>query len=85
VFQRIAEPHMAALYVKDCHWQGERLADTPLGKGRVNRGMVRHCKPAEFRGPISLHVEYGNAKAVEPHLDALGHDLTTLRQWLSTP
>lgn len=85
VFQKLAEPHMEALYVKDCHWQGERLANTPLGKGRVDRDMVRRCKPAGFQGPLSLHVEYVAAKAVEPHLDALGHDLTTLRQWLTAP
>ncbi len=79
----VAKPFIAALYVKDCRWEGANLANVPLGQGRVDRAMVRRCKPAGFQGPISLHVEYVKAAGIEPHLAALASDRDTLRQWLA--
>ena len=82
VLQSVAEPHLGAICVKDFRWGDPKPENVPLGEGRVDRGFLRRVKQADFRGPIALHIEYLEQAGVEPNIEALGHDLATLRKWL---
>lgn len=76
------KPHIAAVFVKDFDWNGRQAKHVPLGQGRVDSAFFRMLERDDFRGPISLHVEYlGDADAKE-NLAALQRDFATLRGWL---
>jgi sugar phosphate isomerase/epimerase len=83
VLQSVAEPHMGAVCVKDFRWGESRAENVPLGEGRVERRFFRRLKQAGFAGPVSLHIEYLQQAGVEPNIEAMGHDLVTLRKWLA--
>ncbi len=83
VVQNLVEPHLGAVCVKDFVWDNGRAAHVPLGEGRVDPGFVHRLHKMPFRGPYSLHVEYLPREGVQPNIDALGRDLTVLRQWLA--
>jgi sugar phosphate isomerase/epimerase len=75
-------PHIGAVFVKDFDWRGRRAEHVPLGDGRVDREFFQMLERDDFRGPISLHVEYLGDADASANLAALQRDLATLRGWL---
>lgn len=83
-FRMIAD-HVAAVYVKDFQWIGEKLTNVPLGEGRVKESFFETLKNMNFQGPISLHEEYLDHRApklVDQHLQAIETDLNVLKSWM---
>lgn len=83
VLFNLARPHLGAVYVKDFRWNGRKPENAPLGQGQVDPKFISILKQSQFRGPISLHVEYLQREGVEPNVVALKDDLATLRSWLA--
>lgn len=79
----LMKPHLAAVYVKDFRWNGNKPENVPLGTGRVNKSFFPMIAKAGFTGPISLHVEYLGKSGTQENIAALKNDLKTLRQLLS--
>jgi sugar phosphate isomerase/epimerase len=83
----LVRPRIGIVYVKDYLWKGRRAENVPLGQGQVDPQFFRLLKGSGYDGPISVHVEYHEAKEAakdpEPVVKAIRDDLTTLRRWLS--
>jgi sugar phosphate isomerase/epimerase len=83
---RLAEPHYAAVYVKDFTWQkgpdGWHPAGCPLGEGMVDRSFFAGLRRSGFSGPICQHHEYplGDRKEMVSHMR---RDLRVLKDWLA--
>jgi sugar phosphate isomerase/epimerase len=78
-------PLIDTVYVKDFDWKGNRPANVPLGKGRVEKRFFEMLRDTNFKGPISLHEEYLDHRKpdlVPEHLAALKTDLAQLKTWL---
>ena len=58
VYYDLVKPHLSALSVKDFRWEGRKSAHTQLGKGNVDPKFFKTLRKSDFRGPISVHVEY---------------------------
>jgi len=79
----LVQSHVTAICVKDFVWDNAKVKNVPLGQGRVNAKILQMVKASKFRGPISLHVEYGeNTRDRKFFADAFRQDLGTLRRWL---
>jgi sugar phosphate isomerase/epimerase len=78
------KPRIAAVYVKDFVWKGRQAEHVPLGQGRVDRRFFEMLNHDNFRGPISLHVEYARNEGARENLAALQRDLATLKSWLQS-
>lgn len=79
-------PHLDTVYVKEPSWQDNTLGWGPVGEGAVDKGFYKLLKESDFRGPVSLHVEYlghGDASLVPAVLAAIEKDFATLRSLLS--
>ena len=83
VLYDVMKPHIGALFVKDFDWKGRKAEHVPLGTGRVDPKFFDLVKQENFRGPISLHVEYLKKGSTQENIDALRRDLKVLRGWLS--
>jgi sugar phosphate isomerase/epimerase len=77
-------PRIGAVYVKDFDWVGRSAEHVPLGKGRVDRTFFTRLQADQFKGPISLHVEYLGRGTTQENLDALRRDYGVLRGWLES-
>ena len=77
-------PRIGAIYVKDFDWVGRNAEHVPLGKGRVDRAFFTRLQADQFKGPISLHVEYLGRGTTQENLDALRRDYGVLRGWLES-
>lgn len=84
---RHASSQIVAIYFKDYRANGRQWDACPLGEGMVNPkggALVKELLPATT--PISLHVEYleseGEARVAKT-LEAMKHDLATVRSWLT--
>lgn len=78
---------IGAMYVKDFRWDGDRLVNVPLGKGRVDKKAIESLRLNSFDGPVSLHEEYLDHKdpaLVPKHLAAMKSDLELLRSWIES-
>jgi sugar phosphate isomerase/epimerase len=82
VYFDLVKPHLNALSVKDFRWDGLKSAHTPLGKGRVDPKFFKSLQESDFRGPISVHVEYLPKESPQANLAALKRDFDTLRTWI---
>ncbi len=81
---QLVKAHVGAVCVKDYVWEKTRLKNVPLGEGRVEAKILQLVKAAKFKGPISLHVEYGESSADRKFFaEAFRKDFATLRQWLA--
>jgi sugar phosphate isomerase/epimerase len=82
---RLAQPYLAAVFVKDFVWQrtanGWREQWVQLGEGMVDKSYFRWLKSTDYAGPISQHHEYDHGQG-KPMIAKLQHDLRILRQWL---
>lgn len=83
---RLAEPHLAAVFVKDFRWakgeKGWKAEWCPLGEGMVNKAFFAWLKKSSFRGPISQHHEYDHGTG-KPMIAKMQQDLRVLREWLA--
>ncbi len=83
---RLMRPLLGIVYVKDYVWEGRRAKNVPLGEGQVDPKFFDLLKKSNYRGPISLHVEYHHMKDTVkdpgPAIEAVRRDLKTLRGWL---
>jgi sugar phosphate isomerase/epimerase len=75
---------IAAVYVKDFDWKGRAAEHVPLGQGRIDPRFFKMLKRDNFKGPISLHVEYVRDGGVQDNLAALRRDFATLKGWLQS-
>jgi len=82
VYYDLVKPHLSALSVKDFRWEGRKSVHTQLGKGNVDPKFFKTLSKSEFRGPISVHVEYLPKEGAQANLAALKRDFDTLREWL---
>lgn len=81
-----ARPHLDTIYIKEPSWQDNTLGWGPVGEGAVDKGFYKMLKDGDFKGPVSLHVEYlghGDAAIVPTVLKAIEKDFATLRSCLS--
>jgi len=79
-------PWLDTVYFKEPFWKDNRLGWGPLGEGAVDKGFYKLLKDSDFRGPISLHVEYlgQNDPALVPSvLEATKKDFATLKTLLA--
>ncbi|QEF96662.1 Xylose isomerase-like TIM barrel [Stieleria maiorica] len=82
---RMIRDHIDTVYVKDFVWEGAKMANVPLGQGRVNPAFFKMLADSDFTGPISLHEEYldhRKPELVPQHLAAIEQDLATLREMM---
>lgn len=79
----VLKPHIKAYSVKDFAWRDRETQNVPLGEGRVDSQFYADLAKSDFRGPISLHVEYLEGRDPPEQLAALRRDLATLRQWMA--
>jgi sugar phosphate isomerase/epimerase len=81
-----ARPHLDTVYIKEPSWQNNTLGWGPLGEGAVDKGFYKLLKDGDFKGPVSLHVEYlghDDPAMVPTVLKAIGKDFATLKTLLS--
>lgn len=76
--------HLGAIYVKDFRWDGRRPTNVPLGTGQVDRAFFKSLNESDYRGTISLHVEYLREAGTAANIKALRTDFKTLRSLLGT-
>jgi sugar phosphate isomerase/epimerase len=84
VYYNLMKPHLAALSVKDFRWDGRKSAHVQLGKGSVDPKFFKTIAKSDFRGPISVHVEYLPKESAQSNAAALKRDFATLRNWLES-
>jgi sugar phosphate isomerase/epimerase len=85
---RLVAPRLKMLAVKDCLWvkgaDGWRIENCPLGEGMVEWPYVADVlRDAQFRGPISVHLEYELPAGTRHTLEAASRDLAVARRFLS--
>lgn len=78
----LIQPHLGMIYVKDFEWTGPKPQNVALGTGRVDPKFFQLVKESDYKGPISVHVEYLHNDGLQKNIDALGTDLQTLRKLL---
>jgi len=81
---QLAKPHLGAIYIKDFQWKGRHAEVVPLGTGQIDPVFIKQLNKTDFKGPISLHVEYLHKAGVKKNIAALKQDLGTLRRWLGS-
>lgn len=84
IYYELMKPHLSALSAKDFRWQGRKSVHVPLGEGSVDPKFFKAVRKSEFRGPISVHVEYLPKESAQANVAALKRDLNTLRNWLDS-
>lgn len=83
----VCRRHVDTVYVKEPHWKepGKPPRVGPLGEGGVDRGFYETLRKSDFRGPISLHVEYFDHRDPSQEaafLAAVEKDFARLRSFL---
>lgn len=80
-------PWLDTVYVKEPNWHDNKLGWGPVGEGAVDKGFFKLLKEDGFRGPVSVHVEYLDAKPGEDNsgevFAAIEKDFATVRSYLS--
>ena len=79
----LMQPHLGAVYIKDFKWSGRKPQNVPLGEGQVDPKFFEILTSSQYKGPISLHVEYLPKAGTEKNIDALRNDLKTLKRLLA--
>jgi sugar phosphate isomerase/epimerase len=83
---KVIKPHIAAYSVKDFKWGSQRKSvHVPLGEGMVDPEFYKELAKADFKEPISVHVEYVKESAgADAQLAAIKRDFATLKKWMGT-
>jgi sugar phosphate isomerase/epimerase len=84
IYYDLVKPHLNALSVKDFRWEGRKSVHTQLGRGNVDPKFFKALRQSDFRGPISVHVEYLPKDGAQANIAALKRDFETLRNWLGS-
>ena len=79
----VAKPHLGAIYVKDFVWNGRRPHNVALGEGQVNPSFFKILKQSDYRGPVSVHVEYLENDGTDANVKALRNDLQKVKALLA--
>jgi sugar phosphate isomerase/epimerase len=79
----VMKPHITAYSVKDFKWNGRKSQHVPLGEGLVDPNFYKTLAKSDFKGPVSLHVEYLKDGDPAPQLAAVKRDFAVLREWMS--
>ncbi|MGZ4971117.1 MAG: sugar phosphate isomerase/epimerase family protein [Limisphaerales bacterium] len=80
----LIQSHLGAVFVKDFTWQNHKTKAAPLGTGQIEATFFTLLKKANFKGPISVHVEYlERVKDRATQAAAFKKDFGTLRNWLN--
>ena len=79
----MAKPHLGAIYVKDFVWNGRRPHNVALGEGQVNPSFFKILKQSDYRGPVSVHVEYLENDGTDANVKALRNDLQKVKALLA--
>jgi sugar phosphate isomerase/epimerase len=82
IYFDLMKPHLGALSVKDFRWNERKSQHVPLGTGQVDPKFFEMVRKSDFKGPISVHVEYLPKADAAANLEALKTDFATLRKWL---
>jgi sugar phosphate isomerase/epimerase len=82
---QVMKPHIKAYSVKDFKWGSRRKSvHVPLGQGMVDPEFYKALAGSEFKGPISVHVEYVKESAgADAQLAAIKRDFETLKKWMT--
>lgn len=83
--QKLLEPYIAAVYVKDPIWVNKKSSWVPLGEGQVSRKFFDNVKKSGFGGTYSLHVEYlshKDHKLTPKFVEAFKKDIKVLKTWI---
>ncbi|MEX1039529.1 MAG: sugar phosphate isomerase/epimerase family protein [Pirellulaceae bacterium] len=75
------QTHLASVYIKDFQWIEGQPRWVPLGEGQLSGKFFESLRQSTFRGPITLHIEYGD-HAVQPMLANMKRDVATLKKLL---
>jgi sugar phosphate isomerase/epimerase len=83
---RLVRDHIATAYFKNFVWEGTRHKAVPLGEGVVGKPYIDQLKSLDYRGPVSVHVEYLKGSVKDPDylaraIEATRTDIATLRNW----
>ncbi len=79
-------PFIDTVYIKEPSWKDNQLGWGPVGEGVVDKGFFKLLKESDFKGPVSLHVEYlahDDPAATPALLKALEKDFATLKSLLA--
>ena len=83
---RLAEPHLALVYVKDFRWEKQTAGWRPvwcqLGDGMVNKKFFATLAGTKYSGPICQHHEYDLGKTLAENKVHYARDLKILREWV---
>jgi sugar phosphate isomerase/epimerase len=80
----LIQSHLGAVYVKDFTWEKHKAKPAPLGSGQIDNGFFKLLKKSNFKGPISLHLEYlEKVQERGAQAAAFKKDFSTLRNWLN--
>jgi L-ribulose-5-phosphate 3-epimerase len=89
----VVAPRLSMIALKDFVWEksgtGWRIHDVPMGQGMVNwKLFFAMLAKTDFRGPVSLHVEYDVPGATPEAIDqnmitAAAQDLTFIKKHLA--
>jgi len=78
-------PYLDTVYVKEPSWKDNVLGWGPVGEGAVDKGFYKLLRESDFKGPVSLHVEYlghDDPAMVPTVLEAIEKDFATLKSLL---
>ena len=83
----LVKEHRGAVYFKDFAWQGRKSETCPLGEGMIDPAFAQMLVKENYRGPISLHVEYlkgdpNDAETLTRFKEAQERDFKILKGWL---
>jgi sugar phosphate isomerase/epimerase len=82
---KVMKPHITAYSVKDFKWGSNRKSQhAALGEGMVDPAFYEALAKSDYKGPISVHVEYVKESAgADAQLAAIKRDFGTLKKWMS--
>jgi sugar phosphate isomerase/epimerase len=77
----LIRPFIDTVYLKEPHWNNNKLDWGPIGEGAVDKGFFKTLKNSDFDGPISVHIEYLQRRV--PEVTAAMHEnLATVKKLL---
>ncbi|MDF1755907.1 MAG: TIM barrel protein [Verrucomicrobiales bacterium] len=68
----LIRPFVDTVYLKEPHWNDNKLDWGPIGEGAVDKGFFKTLKNSDFDGPISIHIEYLDRRV--PEVTAAMHE-----------
>lgn len=79
----LVQSHLGYVSIKDFRWAGRDPEAVALGSGQVDPAMLTRIRE-DYRGDLSLHVEYLEKAGGQANRAALARDVATLRQLLAS-